>query len=56
MNQLANVVQAYRVFATVKNAVKRSFLNLVSNRTSQFIFSKYLIEYQNVKIDSEIKI
>ena len=35
---------------------KRSFPSLVKDRTSQFIFPKYLTEYLNVKIDSEIKI
>ena len=29
---------------------KRGFCNLANSRTSQFMFSKYLIEYQNVKI------
>ena len=29
---------------------RRSFTNLASSRTSQFMFPKYLIEYQNVKI------
>ena len=29
---------------------KRGFPNLANNRTSQFIFPKYLIDYQNVKI------
>ena len=35
---------------------KRSFPNLVNNRTSQFMFRKYWIDYQNVRIDSEVKI
>ena len=30
--------------------------NFVDNRISQFMFPKYWIEYQNVKVDSEIKI
>ena len=29
---------------------KRGFPNLAKGRTSQFMFPKYLIEYQNVKI------
>ena len=29
---------------------KRGFCNLANSRTSQFMFSKYLTEYQNVKI------
>ena len=33
---------------------KRGFPNLANGRTSQFMFPKYLIDYQNVK--SEIKI
>ena len=39
-----------------KFCVRCSFPNLVDGRTSQLMFPKYLIEYQNVKIDSEIKI
>ena len=35
---------------------KCSFPKMANSRTSQFMFPKYLIEYQNVKIDSEIKI
>ena len=35
---------------------KCSFPNLVNNRTSQFMFLKYCTEYQNAKINSEIKI
>ena len=35
---------------------KRSFPILANSRTSQFMFLIYLIEYQNVKIDSAIKL
>ena len=33
-----------------KSHSKCGFLNLVNAKTSQFMFPKYLIEYQNVKI------
>ena len=29
---------------------KRGFPNLTNSRTSQFMFLKYLMEYQNVKV------
>ena len=35
---------------------KHGFPNLANGRTSQFMCSKYLIEYQNIKVDSKIKI
>ena len=34
---------------------KRTFPSLANIRTSQFMFPKYLIKYQNVKKNSEIK-
>ena len=37
-----------------KLCVKSSFPSLVKNRTSQFVFPKYQIEYKNVKIASKI--
>ena len=49
----------YRVLASYskKFCDKHSFPNLVfPNRFSQFMFPKYLIEYQNIKRDCEIKI
>ena len=35
---------------------KRGFHKLANGRTSQSRFPKYLIEYHNVRIESEIKI
>ena len=34
-------------------ATPKSFASSANNRASQFMFPKYWIEYQNVKIDSE---
>lgn len=45
-----------RVLDSNKFCGNHSFPNFANGTTSHFIFSKYFIEYQNVKIDSEIKI
>ena len=35
---------------------KRGFLNLANGGTFQFMFPKYLIQYQNIKLDRKFKI
>ena len=49
-------IECQSVSYSQKFCSKGGFPDLANNRTSQFRFPKYLIEYQNVKIDSEIKI
>ena len=45
------------MLATAKNStVNAVFPTWPMVRTSQFMFPKYSAEYQNVKVDSEIKI
>ena len=51
-----NVAPEQGVSYSQKFCGKPSFPNLVNNRASQFLFPKYWIEYQNVNINSEIRI
>ena len=45
-----------RVLATVKNYVVNTVLQIWSIIELPNLFPKYLIQYQKIKIDSEIKI
>ena len=65
INDLQNVVKFMkiledvaisRVLATVKNYVVNTVLQIWSIIELPNLFPKYLIQYQKIKIDSEIKI